>query len=93
MSIVNCSGCGAELSDDRANCPHCGESIVPALEALAQGTTDSAVKELVARIVEHERHHAHDREQIEYLTAECERLRSENKQLREPAGRQQNEGV
>lgn len=88
MAIVNCRGCGAELHDDRETCPHCGEDVIPALETLAQNVTDDATKELIAKIILHERQHSHDQEQIEYLTAENNRLQGEVTELRKPSGRQ-----
>lgn len=88
MAIVNCKGCGAELHDDRETCPHCGEDVVSALEVIAQTSTDDATKELITKVIAHERQHAHDMEQIVYLTQENERLKGEVAELRKPSGRQ-----
>lgn len=86
VRFVSCSGCHAEISDDRKTCPHCGADVVPALTALELAATDETQKGVVKQLVEAEREHDRLVGVVNYLKGENQRLQDENTELRRRTG-------
>lgn len=51
MATVNCTGCGAELSDDRKLCPHCQTAVVRAVDVAFQNAADDKERGYIQQIV------------------------------------------
>jgi len=86
VRFVSCTGCHAEISDDRKTCPHCGAEVVPALTALELAATDDTQKGVVKQLVEAERENNRLVGVVNYLKEENQRLQSENTELRKRTG-------
>lgn len=86
MALVNCKRCGAELSDDRETCPHCGEAIVPAAQVAIDTAANDKERGLIQSIVKLEQENGRLVDQCNYLKSENNRLNSENAELRKQVG-------
>lgn len=81
-SFVPCAKCGAEVSDDRETCPHCGTAVVTKVATLTRAAADDIGKEMVARVVKLDQQNGELQKQVAYLLRENSRLESENTELR-----------
>lgn len=82
MAFVNCTKCGAEVTDERKSCPHCGTEIVPAVAVAMQTAADDKERGLIKQIVALEQELTQTKEQNVYLKGEVNRVHSENEMLR-----------
>lgn len=86
MAFVNCQKCGAEMSDDRKSCPHCGTEIVPAQVVAVQNAANDKERGFIQQIIALDQENTRLVNQANYLKDENNRLHSENQELRKQIG-------